>query len=277
VCYSCCCRRVFSSIIFFTVVVVNVIIVVVVVVVVVIVIVIILFKGSRRVVVIKSTTKTKKLLGRWFSTDEGVVYYNEDPKFPNNCGDDYCASDSEWKDGCAKCLCYEKGNRSWCDGTNNAHYDNYFDQNRVNPWGDRNRENRKCNQVFPSLYDPWFGNPKTKENICHHDWQCASGLKCLSVWEDGKSSYCVELPQEEGKAGEIAVGKTCDPHLPNRCKNENCAGVAGNEGEDGCAACMCYKKGNHARCDGTRNEYYDKYFDEHDENPYGFKEEEKQV
>ena len=65
----------------------------------------------------------------WFSTDEGVVYYNEDeprepmflhhelpqgrklggcstcdpkfqictcdPKFPNNCGDDYCATESE--------------------------------------------------------------------------------------------------------------------------------------------------------------------------------------
>ena len=38
---------------------------------------------------------------------------------------------------------------------------------------------------------------------------------------------------------------------------------------DGCEACMCFNNGNAAWCDGLRGHYYDKYFEEHGENPWG--------
>ena len=62
----------------------------------------------------------------------------------DGCADEDCASDN-WKDGCSACMCYKKGNASWCDGTKSAYYDNYFGENGVNPFGDSNRSTRKCN------------------------------------------------------------------------------------------------------------------------------------
>lgn len=137
----------------------------------------------------------------WFSTNEGVVYYNEDepqetaflhhdlpkgrklwtaedlceksetglddtcdPGFPNDCVNENCAID-EYKDGCAACMCYKAGNGSWCDGTKGDYYDKYFKANGKNPWGDKREENRKCNTDFQGYFQP-----------CSWNWQCETGL-----------------------------------------------------------------------------------------------------
>ena len=52
----------------------------------------------------------------------------------------------------------------------------------------------------------------------------------------------------------------------SKCRNEWCA----DEGwKDGCEACMCFNQGNTYWCDGTRGDYYDSYFKEHNKSPYG--------
>ena len=63
----------------------------------------------------------------------------------------------------------------------------------------------------------------------------------------------------------------CDPMQQNLdedngCKEEDCAST---NWEDGCEACMCYNQGNASWCDGTKSAYYDNYFEEHGENPFG--------
>ena len=102
-----------------------------------------------------------------------------DPKFPNGCKDNDCATESEWKDGCAKCLCYENGNESWCDGRNNA-------QNDFDWWlkeGDPEYKNRKCNTTY-SFNDFDF--------TCHHDWQCDKGYECRYQTDLGfTEKYCI--------------------------------------------------------------------------------------
>jgi hypothetical protein len=57
----------------------------------------------------------------------------------------------------------------------------------------------------------------------------------------------------------------CDPSAEN-CNDKNCAHPMW---ADGCEACMCYNNGNAAWCDGSRGHFYDKYFEEHGENPWG--------
>ena len=128
-----------------------------------------------------------------FSTDGGSVYYNEEepretvfvhhdippgsnfndcdnfkncnPMSPYDdrdwgCQDDGCASDV-WKDGCEACMCYKRGNDSWCDGTKSAYYDNYYDENGKNPFGDSNQKNRKCNTKFTPI-----------GGSCQRGWEC---------------------------------------------------------------------------------------------------------
>ena len=86
---------------------------------------------------------------------------------PNGCHNEDCAADN-FLDGCKACMCFNNGNPSWCDGTRNEFYDTYFDQHGANPWGDRDRKNRKCNTLFR---DP--------------------GSKCNSVWQCKNKKYLV--------------------------------------------------------------------------------------
>ena len=55
-----------------------------------------------------------------------------------------CATDT-WRDGCKGCMCYVPGNPMWCDGLKGQYYDKYFEEHGMNPWGDSNWKNRKCN------------------------------------------------------------------------------------------------------------------------------------
>ena len=80
------------------------------------------------------------------------------------CHDDDCASDV-WQDGCEACLCFNSGNTSRFDGTNNAYYDNYYNDNDndndKNHFGDTNYKNRKCEtELLP------------KDAPCRWTWQC---------------------------------------------------------------------------------------------------------
>lgn len=75
------------------------------------------------------------------------------------CKNDECASD-RWTDGCSACMCYNRGNASWCDGMKSDYYDNYFQFHRKNPFGDSNPDNRKCNTTFLHgvLLANWIGS-----------------------------------------------------------------------------------------------------------------------
>ena len=66
-------------------------------------------------------------------------------------------------------MCFNHGNAAWRDGFQGAYYDTYFDQHGMNPWGDRNRANRKCNTEFKPYYD----------SVCYANWHCALGLHCV--------------------------------------------------------------------------------------------------
>ena len=87
-----------------------------------------------------------------------------------NCGEKDCAS-KEWKDGCEACMCFNKGNASWCDGAQSVYYDVYFEEHGENPFGDSNYSNRKCNTNFSQ-----------QDVSCNWDWECESGLEGC-IWE----------------------------------------------------------------------------------------------
>ena len=42
-------------------------------------------------------------------------------------------------------MCYNQRNDSWCDGRRSGYYDDYFNKNGENPFGDIDPANRKCN------------------------------------------------------------------------------------------------------------------------------------
>ena len=86
------------------------------------------------------------------------------------CQEEECAG-TEWVDGCEACMCYNNGNASWCDGTKSTYYDIYYKENGKNPFGDSNRDNRKCNTKF-----------SPKGDSCHFDWECESELECTCWW-----------------------------------------------------------------------------------------------
>ena len=65
------------------------------------------------------------------------------------------------------------------------------------------------------------------------------------------SNYDSMSPYDDGKQG---------------CKDEDCASDVCT---DGCLACMCFNQGNTSWCDGTKSTYYDNYYEEHGENPFG--------
>ena len=85
---------------------------------------------------------------------------------PSGCHDEDCAADN-FLDGCKACMCFNNGNPTWCDGTRNEYYDEYYNEHGENPWGDGIRENRKCNTFFGD------GN-----FLCNSDWQCKRGSSC---------------------------------------------------------------------------------------------------
>ena len=63
----------------------------------------------------------------------------------------------------------------------------------------------------------------------------------------------------------------CDPRAlelleGKGCEDNDCANPLWG---DGCEACMCFNPGNAAWCDGHRDAFYDTYFEEHGENPWG--------
>ena len=51
------------------------------------------------------------------------------------------------------------------------------------------------------------------------------------------------------------------------CHENDCA--TPNWEDEGCEARMCYDHGNASRCDGTKSDYYDNFFKEHEVNPFG--------
>ena len=87
-------------------------------------------------------------------------------KKKNACKEEDCAS-TNWEDGCEACMCFNNGNASWCDGKKSFYYDNYYEENGVNPFGDSNQSNRKCNTIFSK-----------RDVSCTWDWECESGLEC---------------------------------------------------------------------------------------------------
>ena len=99
---------------------------------------------------------------------------------PNGCKNEDCAAPN-WVDGCMACMCYNShhNNPSWCDGTRNEYYDNYFDQHGENPWGDRNRANRKCNTFFGE-----------EGSNCNHNWQCQKGICQVEIGFFDIKQYC---------------------------------------------------------------------------------------
>ena len=58
----------------------------------------------------------------------------------------------------------------------------------------------------------------------------------------------------------------CDPARFNGCYDNDCAMT---NYEDGCEKCMCYNQGNDSWCDETISSFYDDYYKEHGENPFG--------
>ena len=142
-----------------------------------------------------------------FSNDGGSVYYNEEEpretvflhhdippgrKLTHKDCNRNCDpgsklyDDWEWgchtndcvmevyKDGCSACMCYKHGGDSWCDGTKNAYYDDYYEKHNENPFGDSDRANRKCNTNFS-----YYGGP------CNRGlWQCPGWMRCLSFGDE---------------------------------------------------------------------------------------------
>ena len=168
------------------------------------------------------------------------------------CKDEDCASDV-WKDGCLACMCFNQGNASWCDGTKSAYYDNYYKKNGKNPFGDSNRDNRKCKKkVSP------------KGGSCKWNLQCVGGLECGAT-----TRYLTPVCITRGNGGGPSLN--CDPMSPydntdHGCHDDDCAS---DRWKDGCLACMWYNNGNTSWCDGTKSAYYDNNFEEHGENPFG--------
>jgi len=156
-------------------------------------------------------------------------------KYSTGCKDGDCAS-TNWEDGCEACMCSNNGNASWCDGTKSTYYDNYFEAHGENPFGDSNQSNRKCNTKF-----------SLAGGSCNWNWECDRGLEC------NDDDVCAPL------------NGYCDP-MGTGCHDKDCAS---DMWKDGCLACMCYNWGNASWCDGTKSGYYDNYFEEHGENPFG--------
>ena len=93
------------------------------------------------------------------------------------------------------------------------------------------------------------------------DWTSNDGTS-----NDGTSNGFVPVIEPPG------LDLNCDPSQEsfldkgNGCEDNDCADT---DWLDGCEACMCFNNGNAAWCDGTRGDFYDKYFEEHGDNPWG--------
>ena len=196
------------------------------------------------------TTKNKNNLGPVIG---GSANLNCDPMSPwgdkyQSCHNEDCASDV-WKDGCLACMCYNDGNASWCDGTQSAYYDSYFEEYGENQFGDSNRSNSKCNTHFSQL-----------DVSCQWDWECENELECNDsvCVPGGGGNYCDRMSSTEWYDGTIIRS--------DGCEDNDCART---HWHDGCKACMCYNQGNDSWCDGTKSSYYDNYYKEKGENPFG--------
>jgi hypothetical protein len=103
----------------------------------------------------------------------------------------------------------------------------------------------------------------------HQCWGYSSTGTGLSefflMWIDG--GCCLRSSEQSNtECPELDIDY-CDPSggLAN-CKDNNCAHPMW---ADGCEACMCFNTGNPTWCDGLWGDYYDKYFEEHGNNPWG--------
>ena len=69
----------------------------------------------------------------------------------------------------------------------------------------------------------------------------------------------------------LGLDVKCNPTWVNTYGKPDCADndCANPIWKDGCEACMCFNYGNDAWCDGFEGDFYDKYFEEHGENPWG--------
>ena len=80
------------------------------------------------------------------------------------------------------------------------------------------------------------------------------------------------FPVIEPPIDNVGLDVTCNPSqadglaVENGCEDDDCADPVW---ADGCEACMCFNHGNAAWCDGFRGDFYDKYFEEHGDNPWG--------
>ena len=110
-----------------------------------------------------------------------------------------------------------------------------------------------------------------REEQCSQYFSSGTGISEFYImWIDGNcclrssaqdSDKCIRQ-FGDGNCNPSSVKDTGKPD----CGNDDCADPVWG---DGCEACMCFNNGNAAWCDGLRGDHYDKYFEEHGENPWG--------
>ena len=104
---------------------------------------------------------------------------------PSGCDNKDCAADN-FVDGCKACMCFNAGNPSWCDGTRNEYYDDYYNEHGENPWGDQDRENRKCNIRFIPNDSNCNSNWQCESLCCYTEYNIYSYKKCWDGYLNGK-------------------------------------------------------------------------------------------
>ena len=79
-------------------------------------------------------------------------------------------------------------------------------------------------------------------------------------------------PATERPIKPLGLDLTCDPSqqknldMANGCQDNDCAHPVW---ADGCEGCMCFNYNNPTWCDGYRGDFYDTYFKDHGDNPFG--------
>ena len=86
-----------------------------------------------------------------------------------------------------------------------------------------------------------------------------------------RMTNCTSAMLDDGTAPTPYRQFDCNPsdvalNYGDGCQTHDCAHPVWS---DGCEACMCFNPANAAWCDGLEGDYYDKYFEEHGENPFG--------
>ena len=86
-----------------------------------------------------------------------------------------------------------------------------------------------------------------------------------------RMTNCTSAMLDDGTAPTPYRQFDCNPsdvalNYGDGCQTHDCAHPVWR---NGCEACMCFNPANAAWCDGLEGDYYDKYFEEHGENPWG--------